>query len=389
MAETQFRLLVVDRHGYGGTAVYAWALAGALGAEGFDVSLLSPRREPSPAVGGPLRVIERLPRPVPGSGRVSAVLRAAVAAAVIFVTALSTRCRTVVFMVNAVSPEDAALVRALRFMRRRVVLVAHNVVPHGSDRGAVLPGPYRVAYGQADAIVTLCEAERDRLVRMSPPAAAKTAVIPHGEFGFAALQTGPAEETRRRLGVPEDRPLLLCFGRLLPYKGIDDLLDALVLLRDRAPLPYTVIAGESPGPDTEPALRARIRDLSLTDDVLLQVGYVSPQETADLFAACDAVVLPYREATQSGVVMLAYSYGRPVVVTDVGGLPEYVDEGETGEIAPANDPAGFADAVERLIADTERLAARKASISAASPRRFEWDVIAARFIPVLRGRPVV
>ena len=80
-------------------------------------------------------------------------------------------------------------------------------------------------------------------------------------------------------------------------------------------------------------------------------GYIPDEEIEKYFASCDIVVLPYESATQSGIVQMAYGFDKPVIVTDVGGIPEVVDEGKTGYIVPPKDPHALAEAVKRFFSE--------------------------------------
>ena len=113
---------------------------------------------------------------------------------------------------------------------------------------------------------------------------------------------------------------LLFFGIIRPYKGLDVLLEALALLRERDV--HLTVAGEVWG-KSSPA--SRVYGLGLAGRVEMLLQYVDAQQAAELFHRADVVVLPYRRASSSGVLALAYRYGRPVLVTAVGGLPEAVE----------------------------------------------------------------
>lgn len=158
---------------------------------------------------------------------------------------------------------------------------------------------------------------------------------------------------------------LLFFGYVRPYKGLDVALEALaLLLRRGAPVRMTVA-----GPFWEPveAWRARIAELGIQDAVDLDPRYLADSEIDPLLSAHHLVLAPYRSATQSGIVPVAHAAGRPVVATEVGGLPERVREGVTGTLAAPGDPEAFAAAVERALADLPVLAAGAREDAAA------WD----------------
>ena len=131
-----------------------------------------------------------------------------------------------------------------------------------------------------------------------------------------------------------------------PYKGVDLLLDALSRLEAAGPPWRAIVAGE--WYVDRASADARVARPPLAGRVHIVDRYVPDDEAAELFAACDVVVLPYRDATQSGVVPLAWAHGRPVVTTAVGGLPDAVEDGATGLLVAPGDPAALAEALERI-----------------------------------------
>ncbi len=164
-------------------------------------------------------------------------------------------------------------------------------------------------------------------------------VHPHPPFDY-----GPAPErvlARKQLGIPESEPVVLFFGLVRPYKGVDLLAEALALLSNP---PLTLIVGEWYMPTD--AFEQRLHRLGLAERVRVVNRFIPQQEIPLYFAAADLVVQPYRSATQSGITPLALRYERPVVVTNVGGLPEYVRPGQTGYIVEPR-----AEALAQAIAD--------------------------------------
>jgi glycosyltransferase involved in cell wall biosynthesis len=107
-----------------------------------------------------------------------------------------------------------------------------------------------------------------------------------------------------------------------------------------------VVAGEFYDP--ERGYREQIRALQIQDRVILHAEYLGNQDVPRYFSAADAVVLPYRSATQSGIAQIAYQFGTPVIATDVGGLHEVVLDDQTGLIVPPEDPSALADAILRF-----------------------------------------
>jgi glycosyltransferase involved in cell wall biosynthesis len=139
-----------------------------------------------------------------------------------------------------------------------------------------------------------------------------------------------------------------------PYKGLELAIDAVAELARRGTHVELTVAGLFWGP-VEP-WRDRVAAAGLEGKVSLRPAYVPDRDVQQLLASHHVVVAPYRSAPQSAIVPLAYAAGRPVVATNVGGLAEQVVEGVSGALAPPEDVAGFADAVERVLANLDELA---------------------------------
>jgi len=248
-------------------------------------------------------------------------------------------------------PTRWMLRHAPRGMRRAVI--CHNVRAH--ERAPLEERLTRAALANADLLVTHAAAQRDELADLGLGGIPLLEAF-HPVFVAADLAAPPSPEAvaaaRRAMGSPD--LVLLCFGAIRPYKGVDLAVEAMALV-DPAVSVRLVVAGRF-WMDRAP-LEARIRALGVERRVELRDGYLTNDEAAVLFEASDAALLPYRSASQSGVVGLAFAHGRPVVATAVGGLPQAVRHGVDGLLCPPGDPAAIAAAIERLAADRGALAA--------------------------------
>lgn len=216
-----------------------------------------------------------------------------------------------------------------------VRLFCHNAVEHETSWWRALLT--RAVMRRASSFVVHTGADQANILRDLPHA--DIAVRPHPIYSqFPA----PGTVGRRRRGLE-----LLFFGLVRPYKGLDVLIEAMGRLRGSDV--FLTIAGEFWSGREE--IERRIEALGIEDQIELIPRYVSDAEAADLFARADVVVLPYRSATGSGVVALAYHYGKPVIATRVGGLPDVIVDGETGVLVPPGRPEALVEAISALPAE--------------------------------------
>jgi glycosyltransferase involved in cell wall biosynthesis len=233
------------------------------------------------------------------------------------------------------------------------------------------------AFRRMDAVFVLGERSRSQLLE-AWPGVRRVEAIPHGDEG---LFRRADIHTPDQPSPGQTPPRILLFGTLTGYKGLDLLLDAFARVRADMPEAQLVVAGAVSADLDFPAVA---RQASALGGVTLLPGYVPHHRVAELFGGACVVVVPYRQANQSGVVHLAHTFGRPVVATAVGDLPEVVLHEETGLVVPPDDPAGLAAALLRLL----RQPREAARLGRAGERRLalraSWPEIAARVATVYR-----
>jgi glycosyltransferase involved in cell wall biosynthesis len=218
----------------------------------------------------------------------------------------------------------------------RIVFVCHNVIAHEPSWASTLLTRLTLKYG--DGFLVHSGLEKRDLMAMIGSANIAQAELPVEKFPDAGAVD--SEQARQRLGISGN--CLLFFGFVRPYKGLAVLLDAMPRILEKVPC-QLVVAGEIWGDAS--ILTRQIESLGIKDHVRIVGNYVQQADVADYFHASDLVILPYLSATGSGVVKLAYSYGRPVLVTNVGSLPAAVIPGRTGHIVEPGDRDALADAV--------------------------------------------
>ena len=249
-----------------------------------------------------------------------------------------------------------------------VITVLDNVVPHEKRIGD--DALIRYFLKQNHGFVAMSEKVRNDLHGYLPHA--ECILHPHplyDHFGALAVQ----EAARKRLGVPEGKRVLLFFGFIRDYKGLDVLIRTLALLDDG----YCLLVGGEVYGDFAP-YEELIRETGTGNRIVRHIRYIDDGEVPDFFAAADVCVLPYKSATQSGITSIAFHFERPVIATDVGGLKETVVHGETGLVAAAPEPALLAEQVRSYFEQSlgEQFVQRIRELK----RRLSWESLAAAVV---------
>jgi glycosyltransferase involved in cell wall biosynthesis len=256
---------------------------------------------------------------------------------------------------------DPRLLLAAGVRRGRFAFTVHDPVRHPGDQASWWTVRTNIALARAAGLVFVHgEALRQELIEIASPRA-PIVVVPHG--------VDPGE----RVPLP-GRQSILFFGRISHYKGLDVLLDAMAAVWSELPEAKLVVAGAG-----EIAAHPALAD----PRVEIHAGHIADAEVAELFKACDCIALPYRQASQSGVGSRIKPFARPLIVTDVGALPELVADG-SGLVVPSEDPAALAKALVSVLSDPE-LATRLGDAGAATAEREgSWDVVAERTLEAYR-----
>ncbi len=261
------------------------------------------------------------------------------------------------------APAYGMVAGRLRWWGVPAVALVHNALPH--ERHVLDATLSRWFLRRCRARIVLSEAVARQLATLGLPADVQLVHPVDPRYG----PPPPRAEARRRLGLPPEAPVLLFFGFVRRYKGLDVLLEAMPAIRAALPDVQLLVAGEFYEPTDR--YRTRIWELGLSSCVRLHDRYIPEAEVAWYFSAADLVVQPYLSATQSGIVPMAFHFERPVVVTAVGGLPEVVPHEVAGFVVPPGDPGALAGAVVRFF--REGWAARLTEGVRRLRARYGWE----------------
>ncbi|SRR5579875_643159 len=274
-----------------------------------------------------------------------------------------------------------------RALKKKIVLTVHNVNTEKRDsRDTPLNRlTLRVQYRLANHIFVHTEDMKRELIEEYGVRTSRVTVIPFGINNSVPNTDLTPRDARHRLGIPVDAKTILFFGRIAPYKGLDTLIAAFRRVQAKRADCRLIIAGRPDRCDRYwKTIREDISEEVRSGRVLVRSEFIPDQETELYFKAADVCVLPYRNIYQSGVLVLAYSFGLPVVASGVGGLLEEIIDGKTGYLVPAQGDAELAGAIDRYF-DSELYAGLdwlRHDIREYAAKRYSWNVVSRMTIAV-------
>jgi glycosyltransferase involved in cell wall biosynthesis len=233
--------------------------------------------------------------------------------------------------------------RAKKNGHTRVIAITDNVIPHEKRPGDVAFTRYFL--NSCDAFITMSEKVMNDLRQFEKTKPAQQVLHPlYDNFGEPVSK----EEARQKLGIDVKEKIILFFGFIRKYKGLDILFEAMKLLQpgegSAAGMPKLLVAGEFY--EDEKPFREQIKRLGIEDRLILRTDFIQDSEVKYYLCAADVVIQPYRNATQSGVTPLAYHFEKPMIVTNVGSLPTLVPHEKVGLVCEP-EPASLAAAIGR------------------------------------------
>lgn len=356
--------------GHGGMNYYDFGLASGLSAAGVPATVYTCDETAVPA-GTPFRVETSFRRIYGADPKPLRFARFARGLARSLRTARARREGTAHFHFFHATALEALCVGLARLGGFVVVATAHDVesfVGRTSQRLAA-----RV-YRGAHRVIAHNEVIRRELGDKAGVPREKIALVPHGNYPEALDCRLDARTARARLGLPAEGPILLFFGQIKEAKGLDLLLAALPRVAETHPAVRLVVAGKV-WKDDLGRYEAQIREAGIADRVDLRIRYVPDAEVADYYRAADLAVLPYRRIYQSGVLLMALSYGTPVLASDLAGMAEIVRDGENGFLFRTGDAGHLATRLQELLGSPDALAAAGAAGREHVRREHDWNAV--------------
>ncbi|MFH0924120.1 MAG: glycosyltransferase family 4 protein [bacterium] len=233
--------------------------------------------------------------------------------------------------------------------KKKIIVTAHNIISHKKSIFTKLI--FKNIYKASDAIIVHAKANKVELLEkfnfINPD---KVVVIPHGNYEFFNPTLNKSSLSLLNTSFSDKKDpyqYILFFGYIRRYKGLDDLLEAFLEVIKKTNRAKLLIVGK-PIDDIKVYLK-KINSFNLKRRVTLDLSYIPFTKVNEYFKKADVVVLPYKKVHQSGVLQLAYGFGKPVVVTNTGGLPEVVEDGNNGFVVPVGNSMLMAQAIINIL----------------------------------------
>lgn len=267
-----------------------------------------------------------------------------------------------------------------KILGKRLVLTIHNVNARKRDGKDTWLNRFTlgIQYRLMDHLFVHTETMKRELLTDFNVPERKISVIPFGINSTVPDTDLTSAGARQRLGIHAGEKVLLFFGNIAPYKGLEYLIEAFALLAKPGHSYRVIVAGRPKGSEAYwESIRSRIVDAGLADSVIQKIEYVPDADTEIYFKAADLFVLPYTHIFQSGVLFLGYNFGLPVVATDVGSLREDIVEGTTGFVCEPKNPASLASCIEHFFASSlyQELPSRRVLIRSHAEERYSWTKV--------------
>jgi D-inositol-3-phosphate glycosyltransferase len=270
-----------------------------------------------------------------------------------------------------------------RIIGARVVFTIHNVMPRHQKLYFYHKFLYRIMYSLCNEIIIHSEKGKEEIIDFYKVSHQKINVIHHGDYKFFIPEKQVSKaEAKSTLGIAEKSKTILFFGAIRENKGLKNILLALPFIKKRIPDLKLMIVGEPL--ENYNSYKEIIIEQKIQNEVFEKLDYVPNDDVALYFFAADIVVLPYNEITQSGILQIAYAFGKPVVATDLGGFREAIEDDQNGYLVPLDDVKKLGERCVEILIDKDKLHRMGEYSRFLSDTKYSWDSIADKTIEVYK-----
>jgi glycosyltransferase involved in cell wall biosynthesis len=270
-----------------------------------------------------------------------------------------------------------------RMLGHRVVYTAHDVLPHSRDNKRIR-FVFKLIYRVQNSLIAHTGYIKSRIQTEFGIKPEKISVIKHGVYVLSEKERMDFSSSKLGLSLPKDEFVLLFFGIITEYKGLDLLAESMKNLQNESARKVRLIVAGRVQSGYEDEM-VHLQAEKLGDGVSYLLRHISNEEVNLLFGAADATVLPYREASQSGVMFMSYAHGVPVIAPDLGGFPDDVKEGRTGLLFEPNNADSLQQVIEKAVScfGVNNASLREEIIQLTS-EAYHWDESAAAIVLIYK-----
>jgi glycosyltransferase involved in cell wall biosynthesis len=278
---------------------------------------------------------------------------------------------------------DIRLIKILQFFGIKIVYTAQNILPH--EEGKKYYREYKQICHLADAVIALSPAQKRKMTNLFELKQNKIYFAPTGIYTLKDNKEKQISksEARKFLGVMDSDKVVLFFGYIREYKGLDTLIKAVGEIHEEIPNIKLIIAGHSV--EDFRKYDTLIKSLGIERSTILHLGYISLDSIDSYFMASDVVVLPYKEESLTAIIFLAYFYDKPVIGTDVLGVAEFIEDGKSGYVVPSSNEDALAEKIKLLLLNEPLLDYMKSYIKEELKPKYSWEKIATSIKKVYIG----
>lgn len=272
----------------------------------------------------------------------------------------------------------------LKLVRIKLAHTVHDVTP--LNRNKLDHFFSLLVYKKADILFVHSNSNKIDLAQQIKLGEEKIKVVPHGDFDtFIPDQIITKSEARKLFGLSEQQNVLLFFGAIKEYKGLDILLNSLFLTSNKIDNIAVIIAGMTGDAESKEIVfksKDIISKLPKEITFIFHDKFIPDAEVAKYFIASDVVVLPYRRISHSGVLHVAYSFGRPVIATNVGDFKEAIEDGKSGFVLSSNSPENLSEKIIQVFSDRLKLEEMGQYARHLSETKYSWKNSAELMKPI-------
>lgn len=272
---------------------------------------------------------------------------------------------------------DLLFFKVLKAIGIKIIYTAHNPFPH--ELKPWHKWLYKKVYNNVDHIITLTEYVKETVLENTSVGSEKITVIPHGDFDYIFSQVIPNRDLELYLEKKtKGCKVVSLFGAVRPYKGLEYLIQAFALVKEQIPNVKLFVCGKC-YTDSDFYINLASK-LKLEDDIIFDFRFIPLSDFLSYLNLTHVTVLPYVDASQSGSVVMSYKKGIPVVVTEVGGLPEMVIYGESGIVVQSKDIVALAEGIVYVLENKYRYQRMSSFARELASKEYSWEKIAKMVI---------